>query len=221
MNKFLTGLTGTLTLALGSQAFAQRGFQFDLNNFAYLSLNQAGGQIPFGGTTHTGSLALSDALPITQLVAVGLSSGPGQPYTVQPGSPWILTDATLNINLVNGNVTGGNFLVDINGGPGAGGDRYSATVGAGGSVTTFVGGGFKVEGLTLAGSFSDASWGGVAIADFSGNNLLGSFLGFRIQPNANGAGFCDVDAWVNAVPAPGSLACCLAAGFVAIRRRRR
>ena len=221
MNKCLFGLTGTLTLALASQAYAQRSFQFDLNNFAYLSLNAAGGQVPFGGTTHTGSLALSDALPITQLVSVGVSGGPGQPYTTQPGAPWVLTDAALNINLVNGNVTGGNFLVDINGGPGAGGDRYTANIGVGGAVTTFVGGGFKVEGLTVSGHFSDATWGTVAIPDFSGSALLGSFLGFRIVPNANGAGFCDVDAFVNAVPTPGSIACMLAGGLFIARRRRR
>jgi hypothetical protein len=126
----------------------------------------------------------------------------------------------LNVNLLNGNVTGGNFLVDINGGPSAGGDRYSASVGTGGSVTTFVGGGFKLEGLTLTGSFSDASWGTVPIADFTGSALQGSFLTFRIQPNANGAGFADTDAWVTA-PSPGSLACCVAGAFVAARRRRR
>jgi hypothetical protein len=221
MNKRLIGMAGTLALVMASQANAQRGFQFDLNNFGFLSLNQAGGQIPFGGTTHTGSLAMSDALPITQLVAVGISGGPGQAYAVQPGAPWVLTDAALNINLVNGNVTGGNFQVDINGGPGAGGDRYSATIGAGGSVTTFIGGGFKVEGLTTTGQFSDAAWGGVAIADFSGNALTGSFLSFRIQPNAQGAGFCDADAWVTAIPSPGSLACVLAGGLIVARRRRR
>ena len=45
-----------------------------------------------------------------------LISTNGGAFQLQPGGPWNLTDCVLNINLSNGNVTGGNFLIDINGG---------------------------------------------------------------------------------------------------------
>ena len=224
MRKSLKGAAALTAVFLCAQAgLAQsRVLQFDLNNLGFQAYNVLGAPAPFGGLTHTGALDLFDSLPTTQLLAVLISTG-GGPFQNQPGAPWNLTDCVLNINLSNGNVTGGSFSVDINGGPGGGGDRYSASIGAAGSVSTYVGGGFKIEGLTLAGSFSDASFGPVNVSDFfSGSpNLQGSFLTFRIQPDANGAGFADTDAFVSNVPAPGSMACLAAAVFVACRRRRR
>jgi len=220
------GAATASAIALFAQAgWAQsRILQFDVNNFKYQTLNSAGAPSAFGGTTHTGSLVLTDLLPTTELLAIAIATGGGG-FIPQPGSPWNLTDASLTVNLNSGNVTGGSFLIDINGGPAGGGDRYSATVGAVGNVSTYVGGGFKVEGLTLAGSFSDASFGPINVADFfaaqGGNLLQGSFLAFKITPDANGAGYADVDAFVSNVPAPGSLACLAGAGLLAARRRRR
>ena len=49
--------------------------------------------------------------------------------------------------------------------------------------------------LSLA---SSLSWG---ISDFMGGAATGSFLSFRINPDASGHSFADVDAFVNAVPA--------------------
>lgn len=209
--------------------FAQAGvaqirtLQLDVNNLAFQAQNAQGQPVPFGGVSHTGSLVLTDLLPTTELVGIAIRNGNG-PFINQPGAPWNLTDATMVINLSNGMVTGGTFTVDINGGP-ASGDRYTATIGAAGSVSTFIGGGFKVEGLTASGMFSDASFGTVNVADFFADQstppgLLGSFLAFKIQPNASGAGFADVDAFVQTIPAPGSLACLGAAVLVARRRRR-
>lgn len=217
---------GTMAVGLFTQAgLAQRVMQLDLNNLGYMSLNAAGGQAPFGGVTHTGSFWMMDTLPITQLVGVGLANSPGGPFTNQAG-PWNLTDAEIRVDLVNGQVTGGNISVDINGGPGGGGDRYTATIAATGHVSTFVGGGFLLEALSVDGAFSDAAWGPVAIADFFASQgtspfLQGSFLTFRIQPDANGAGFADTDIWVSAVPTPGTLACGFLAAAVMCRRRRR
>jgi hypothetical protein len=218
------GLAGAMVAAQVASA-QPRTLQFDLNNLAYQSLNASGAPVPFGGLTHTGSLAFSDSLPTTQLVAILISTA-GGPFVNQPGAPWNLTDCVLNVNLSNGNVTGGSFSVDLNGGPGGGGDRYSAAIGAAGNVSTYVGGGFKVEGLTMNGAFSDALYGTVNVADFFAAQgtppfLQGSFLSFRIQPDANGAGFADTDAFVSSVPEPGSLACLLAAAAIVVRRRRR
>jgi hypothetical protein len=216
---------GTAAVCLFTQAgLAQRVMQLDLNNLGYMSLNAAGGQIPFGGVSHTGSFWMMDTLPITQLVDVAMSSGNGV-FASQPG-PWNLTDAEIRVDLVNGQVTGGIIRVDINGGPGVGGDRYTAAIAAVGHVSTFVGGGFLLEALSVDGAFSDAAWGPVAIADFFASQgtspfLQGSFLTFKIQPDANGAGFSDTDIWISAVPTPGTLACgFLAAALMAGRRRR-
>lgn len=221
MGKLTRAAVGIGAVALFAQAgLAQRVLQFDLNNLAFQAMNSAGAPSAFGGLTHTGSLNLSDSLPTSQLLAILISTG-GGPFVNQAGAPWNLTDCVLNINLSNGNVTGGTFSVDLNGGPSGGGDRYSATIGSAGNVTTYVGGGFKVEGLTLAGHFSDATFGTVDVSDFfAASSLQGSFLTFRIQPNASGAGYADTDAFVSAVPAPGSMAL-LAAGCFVMRRRRR
>jgi hypothetical protein len=200
---------------------AQRTLQFDVNNLAFQAENSGGVAVPFGGVTHTGSLNLSDSLPTSQLLGIGISTA-GGPFVDQPGAPWNLTDFVLNITLNNGNVTGGQFSIDVNGGPSAGGDRYSATVGSGGAVTPFVGGGFKVEGLTMAGHFSDSSFGPVDVSDFfAAPSLGGSFLTFRIQPNSTGGGYADTDAFVTPVPQPAGSLALVAAGMMVARRRRR
>jgi hypothetical protein len=221
--------TGALAAVTAALLFAQAGvaqtrmIQFDVNNLAFQAQNAAGAPVPFGGVSHTGALVLSETLPTTQLVAISIRDGVG-PFVEQGGAPWNLTDVSMTINLVNGMVTGGSFLLDINGGPAAG-DRYSAAIGAGGAVSPFVGGGFKIEGLTQNGLFSDAAFGPINIADFFAAQgtppfLTGSFLNFKIQPTAGGSGFADVDAFVSNIPTPGSIAC-MAMGLVIARRRRR
>lgn len=218
---------GTLAVGLFTQAgMAQRVMQLDLNNLGYMSLNAAGGQAPFGGVSHTGSFWMMDTLPITQLVDIAMQASSGGPFASQPGGPWNLTDAEIRVDLVNGQVTGGIIRVDINGGPAVGGDRYSATIAAAGHVSTFVGGGFLLEALSVGGGFSDASFGSVAIADFFGAqgippSLQGSFLTFKINPDQNGAGFSDTDMWISAVPTPGTVACGFLAAALMFGRRRR
>lgn len=217
---------GTLAVGLFTQAgLAQRVMQLDLNNLGYMSLNAAGGQAPFGGVTHTGSFWMMDTLPITQLVDIAMNTG-GGPFASQPGGPWNLTDAEIRVDLLNGQVTGGIIRVDINGGPSVGGDRYSASIAPVGHVSTFVGGGFLLEALSVGGTFSDASFGPVGVADFFASQgtppfLQGSFLTFKINPDANGAGFADTDMWISSVPTPGTLACGFLAAAVMCRRRRR
>lgn len=210
--------------ASSSVSVAQlRALQFDINNLGFQSFNGAGQASAFGGLTHTGRLDLFDVPALTELLAVSLRTGVG-PYVVQPGFTGVLTDMSMSIILTAGDVTGGSLSFDVNGGPGGGGDRYSANIGLGGEVTTYVGGGFKIDGLSLAGRFSDANFAGVPIADFfaaqGGSFLPGDFLTFKIQPNATGAGNADTDIFVTNVPAPGSIACLGLAGLVCVRRRR-
>lgn len=222
MNKLLAA-AGILTMAFVPTAIAQeRTLQLDVNNIAFQARNALGAPSAFGGLTHTGSLHMMYEAPHTELLAVLIKTGAG-PFLPQAfmGS---LTGATVHIDLNAGAVTGGSMLFDVNGGPATGGDRYSAIIGASGQVSTFVGGGFQIEGLTNSGMFSSPSYGSVNIADFhanqGGNFLIGSFLSFRIQPNAAGAGTADIDVFVSNIPSPGAFALLATGGLFAMRRRR-
>lgn len=210
-------------LVFASAGMAQsRTLQFDVNNLGFQAYNQQGQSSAFGGLTHSGRLDLFDDLPLSELLSVSIRTGSG-PFITQPYSGG-LTHMLMSIVLSNGAVTGGSLILEVNGGPGVG-DRYTANFSAAGNISTYIGGGFKVEGLSVAGLFSDNNFAGVAVADFfasqGGTQNQGSFIGFKIQPNASGAGHADTDIFVTTVPSPGSMACLAAAGVVALRRRRR
>jgi hypothetical protein len=197
-----------------------RTMQFDVNSLAFQAFagpNGTGGAAPFAGLTHTGSLVLQDQAALSVLNDIAMQTGGiGNPFLPQSftGS---LTDASVIINLSGGSVTGGTLMMEV-----GGSDTYSTTIGASGNVTTYVGGGFKIEGLTSGGTLTDADFAGVAVPDFfaQSGSLAGSFLNFRIQPDAQGAGNADIDIFVT-VPAPGSLALLGLGGLAAVRRRRR
>jgi len=219
------GVACAAALMCAQSGLAQtRVMQFDMNNLAFQARNGQGAPAAFGGLSHTGSIVFSEQLPTSELVSVLMRAGAG-PFVPQPGTPWALSTSTLTITLNNGVVTGGSMNLEIDGGPSLGGDSYSASINPGGTVNTFVGGGFTIEGLASDGLFSDTSFGPVGVADFVSAQtgapfLNGSFLAFRIQPNANGAGYADIDAFVSNIPAPGSLAL-LGVGMIFGARRRR
>ena len=220
MHRGHVGLAAGLLVALGGQsATAQlQVIQFDINGIGAQARNAAGASAPFGGLTHTGSLALQSQASLTELLTMGISTNGGS-FVVQ-GGPWNLTNLVMTINLSNGNITGGSMSFDVSGGP-PGGDNYHATVAAAGHVANYVGGGFLLEGLTTSGAFSDASFGSVAIANFfPSTNLQGNFLLHLDTPGANGASFADLDDFVQSVPGPAS-AMVLVAGVMACARRRR
>jgi hypothetical protein len=224
MKTMAAAAVGVALLACSSLSVAQqRALQFDINNLGFQAFNSAGQSSAFGGLTHSGRLDLFEEVSLSELLSVSLRVGNG-PYQIQPSFTGTLTNLAMSIVLTGGDVTGGSLTFDVNGGPGSGGDRYSATIGVGGEVTNYVGGGFKVEGLTFAGAFSDANFSGVPIADFfaaqGGAFLPGDFITFKIMPNASGAGNADTDIFVTNVPTPGSIACLGLAGLVCTRRRR-
>lgn len=218
--KGIVAAAAVTAVALCTQAgLAQtRMLQFDLNNLHLQARDGSGANSAFGGLSHTGSVVLTEMVPPSELAALGISTN-GGPFIIQ-GGPWTLASVNITINLSSGNVTGGTFNVAV-----TGGDSYTANIGNVGSVAPFVGGGFTIEGLTNGGHFSDATFGTVNISDFfnaqSGSGLNGSLLSFRINPDASGAGFADVDAFVSNVPTPGTISCLAAAALVAIPRRRR
>lgn len=212
-------------LAFAGTAFAQqRSLQFDINNTSFQAYNAGGQAAPFGGLTHTGRLDFIETLSVTQLLSVSVRNG-NDPYQIVPTFSGTLSDLAMSVNLSNGAVTGGSLSFDVNGGPPGGGDRYTATFSAAGNVTTFVGGGFKVEGLSFTGRFSDSNFAGVPIPDFfaaqTGAFLNGDFIAFRIEPNATGGGQADTDIFVTNVPSAGSFACLGLGGLLCLPRRRR
>jgi hypothetical protein len=216
---------GSATLLCATAANAQdRRLQFDLNSLAFQFLNSAGAPSAFPGTTATGTFQLFDQLPTpTTLNGILIrTGGVGNPFVSQSFTGG-LTHLAININLVNGAVTGGSVLIDLNGGP-PGGDSYTATIAAGGSVQNSVvpqPGSFTIESLTGSGHFSDANLAGISIPDFfPSSSLTGDFLSFKITPNAQGAGFADTDLFVNNIPAPGSASLLGLGGILAFRRRR-
>lgn len=202
----------------------QRTLQFDINNLGFQAFNAGGQASAFGGLSHTGRLDLFESASISELLSVSVRVGTG-PFQIQPSFSGTLTDMAMSILLSSGNVTGGTLSFDVNGGPGLGGDRYTASFSAAGNVTTYIGGGFKVEGLSFSGAFSDANFAGVPIADFfaaqGGTFLNGDFIAFKIQPNANGAGQADTDIFVTNVPSGGTIACLGLGGVLCAGRRRR
>jgi hypothetical protein len=223
MKYVLAAAALTAAFLIQSAAGQERTLQIDVNNLAFQARNSLGTPAPFGGLTHTGSLHMVHSLPTTEIVGVLMRTGTG-PFLLQTQFTGSLSSALLHIDLNAGVVAGGMLTIDINGGPASGGDRYSATIAPGGSVEPFAGGGFQIEGLTSSGLFNDTNFGGVDIPDFfaaqGGAFLPGFYLAFKIQPNAQGAGFADTDIFVTNIPAPGALVCLAAGGLIALRRRR-
>jgi hypothetical protein len=174
-------------------ANAAQTLQFDLNSFATQARDTAGVNSPFGGLTHSGSIAFS--LGSGYLNAVSVSNG--GPFVNQNFSG-TLTGLSGQINLSNGQVTGGNLLITVNGGS----DTYATNIANVGQISTYVGGGFKIEGLTVNGAFSDALFGNVDVSAWFNEVLAGSFLQFNFNPDATGAAAADMDVFVSVVPLP-------------------
>lgn len=203
----------TTAIALVAAAgTASAGFdnavRYDTNNLTA----SAGG--PFGGTTHTG------AVTVTQNATSSLNGvaifGVAQSFT------GVLASFNATINLVNGFVTTGSLSTVL-----TDGSRYDATInGGGGRVVFQAGRGFRIDGLTFNGNFSNlvggTDFGGVNVAAALGAgafNYEGSFLLSSYNPNASGvSNQTQFETYI--FPTPGSVALLGLAGVAAGRRRR-
>lgn len=204
----------TATVLAASAATAVAGFdnnvRYDTNNLTV----SAGGA--FSGVNHTGALTITNnALSSLNGIAI---FGVAQSFT------GTLASFNATINLVNGFVTNGSLSTVL-----ADGSRYDATIfGGGGRVVFQAGRGFRVDGFTLTGNFSNLVggnlFGGVDVvaAGAAGpgvSNVEGSFLLSSYNPDASGVTTqAQFETYV--LPTPGSVALIGLAGLAAARRRR-
>jgi opacity protein-like surface antigen len=200
MKTSLLAAVGGVVLSGAAAAVASPVLQFDVNQFSTQATNAQGQNSPFGGLTHTGSVVFSTGIAV--LNGIFIQSVPNGPFNNANFSGFSLVQFTGQVNLVNGQVTGGNITLRINNN-----DQYSCNIAANsGFVSNFVGGGFKIEALTRNGLFSDAQFGNVNVAPWFNaqgtNGLPGSFLQFNFNPNAQGAATSDMDLFVDVVPLP-------------------
>lgn len=223
MKRKIAAVVSGVLLAAGA-ASATPILQFDVNQFHFQARNGAGAASPFGGLSHTGSVQFSYTANVTVLNGVFVQSVASGPFVNQNFSG-SLANFTGQITLSNGQVTGGNIAISINGGT----DTFTTNIQGGvGQVSTFVGGGYKIEGLTAGGLFSDAAFGNVNVTPWfnaqTPSGLLGSFLQFNFDPNSDGSGNADMDLFVDVVPIPPALytgMATLGGAMIARRLRRR
>lgn len=203
-------------LAATGIAQGQAMLQFDVNSFAVQSQNSAGQASAFGGLGHTGSINFSSILNTTVLNGM-FGTTTGGPLT-NMGFNGSLSNFTGQINLVNGQVTGGSISIAVNGGT----DTFTTSIAGGGQVSSYIGGGFTIEGLTGGGGFSDSQFANVDVSPWFNMPLIGSFLQFNWLPDSNGAGSGDMDMFVNVVPLPTAAWAGLAMlGGIAVARKAR
>jgi hypothetical protein len=177
-------------LAGASVASAAQQLQIDLNALGFQAQNSAGAASSFGGLAHTGSVQLT-AVPLISVLAGVSIDGVNQNFV------GTLTNMSASILLTNGNVTGGTLFVEVNGT-----DTYTAQIATAGYVETYIGGGYTIQGLTFNGAFNSNVFGNVNVTPWNTGGLFGSFLQFNFNPNAAGAGFADMDVFVNVIPLP-------------------
>src|SRR5262245_61182087 len=121
-------------LLAGAAANATPTLQFDVNGFSAQARNGAGASVAFGGLTHTGSVSFS--VGTGTLNGIFIQSVPSGPFVNAGFSGSTLSGFSGQINLTNGQVTGGNLVVQI-----SNGDSYACAINSGsGAVSTFVGG---------------------------------------------------------------------------------
>lgn len=211
--KTLSFIGASSVMALATVSCAEPILQFDVNSFRVTASGTGGG---FGGLTHTGTIDFSVIQNTT--VLNGMFSNVSGSWA-NMGFNGSLSNFTGSISLVNGQVTGGTITLAVNGGS----DTYTTNISAAGHVENYVGGGFKIEGLTSGGTLSDAQFGNVDVSPWFNQALLGSFLQFNWNPDALGNGSGDMDIFVNIVPLPPAAWAGLATlgGVVLIRKARR
>jgi hypothetical protein len=208
-------------LAAAGAATAAPILQFDVNAFQTQARDSGGLNSAFAGIGHTGSVQFTLGPGLLQ--GVFMQPVANGPFVNANFAGFTLTGFSGQVNLSGGMVAGGFITLSLNNG-----DTYSCNIApASGAVSTYVGGGYKIEAVTLGGAFNDSTFGNVDVSPwFSAQNptgLVGSFLQFNFAPDASGAAYSDMDLFVDVVPLPPATWAGLLTigGIVAARKYRR
>lgn len=198
--RLLAAIAATSLAAM--PALATDTLQLDVNGMTIQVKDAGGSAAAFDGVTHTGSIDFGIATSgvattMRVLKELGLGSG-----FSDEGSQAISGVGGF-VSLSSGAVTGGELKFSL-----VNGDEYSAKIRAGSGMvqTAATPGGFKIDGVTYDGVFTDAEpdnmYGTVDVTQWiAGEPLFGSFLQFNFSPDSTGFGRSDVDVFV-VVPLP-------------------
>lgn len=197
-------------LAPVSSAIASAELQFDVNSISTRISSNSTGQV--FGEDFTGSLRLGH--DDDSILAGILIDGAYQAFDSArtDGEGWALSHFSAKINIENGDVVGGYVFLEVErflDGRSAGEvNTYDADIVAGiGQVNEQAGQGYAIDGITINGMFSDATFAGIDIGRWFGlQPLIGSFLNFSFDPGQNPFGTDDnshIDIFVT-VPLPTS-----------------
>lgn len=190
------------TSVAASSALATDTLQLDVNGMTIQVKDAGGSAAAFTGVNHTGSIEFgySGAAPATSL-RIFKELGAGSGFSDEGLQS--ITGVDGFISLSSGAVTGGELKFSL-----GNGDEYYAQVqgGSGMVQTASTPGGYKIDGRTFGGMFTDpqadSMYGTVDVSQWiDGEPLRGSFLQFNFSPDSTGFGRSDVDVFV-VVPLP-------------------
>jgi hypothetical protein len=207
---------GVAAAAIAGSAGAVTELQLDINAIEARSVDAGGNTVAFGGLNHTGGIVFTASA--TTLLAEILFDGAPQGF--MSGQ---LATLSGQIDLVNGDVTGGSLSITLNNG-----DTFNATMdGGAGEVQFQAGEGFSIDGLISSALFSDSNFGGIDITPwFSEQPLSGAFLAFAFDPDSSGVStntsldvFLLVDQVIIPTPLAGGMALAGLLPLGALRRR--
>src|SRR5262249_33431148 len=120
-----TEMKGSLSivgvLAMAASATATPTLQFDVNGFNTQARDAGNVNGPFGGLTHTGSVAFSVGAGTLQ--GIFIQTVVGGPFHDANFSGFTMTGFSGEVDLVNGHVTGGSITLTI-----SNGDSYSCAI---------------------------------------------------------------------------------------------
>lgn len=209
--------TAAVAAFAAAPATAQLTMALDVNGFEY-EFRDAGGEVGFGGATHTGTMVWRFSSDEPRVVEARMGEegifGELEPVAVGTG----LNDFSATIELNSGRIEGGTLMVRLDNG-----DTYTTTFSGSGGLTRLAHGGYTIDGLTMDGEFNDDSFGDIDVSEFNRlDNLPGWALAFRFNDAASGTADAEVFVMVPLPPAAlaglGTLAGVF--GVSAVRRRR-
>jgi len=219
-------ILAALFIADASRASSE--LQFDINSITTTITSNADNVAFHEGFTGNLRLGHDDDSFFSRILIDGARMS-GFDNDVSDGSGWVLSHFSAKVNLLEGEVLGGFLYIEverINGGIETGEiNTYEADVTAGdGDINRQAGQGFSIDGLTVNGMFSDATFAGVDVSSwFEGQPLFGSFINFSFDPGDDLLGAdenSNIDIFI-VVPLPAGGVMGLAGlGILAIRRRR-